>query len=82
MSKFFENLKSDIDNPTIVSTNLAKEVALGHTAGPFTNPPFANLQVLPIAIVPKKHSLLISKNGRIDRFLYRERRLFIAVHNN
>ena len=56
MSKFSKNLKSAIDNPTIVSTNLAKEVALGHTAGPFTNPPFANLQVSPIGIVPKKHS--------------------------
>ena len=28
----------------------------GHTGGPFTNPPFANLQVSPIGIVPKKHS--------------------------
>ena len=55
-SKFSKNLKSAIDNPTIVSNNLAKEVALGHTAGPFTNPPFANLQVSPIGIVPKKHS--------------------------
>ena len=52
----FSNLKSAIDNPTIVSNNLAKEVAYGHTAGPFTNPPFANLQVSPIGIVPKKHS--------------------------
>ena len=52
MSKFSKNLKSAIDNPTIVSTNLAKEVALDHTAGPFTNPPFANLQVSPIGIVP------------------------------
>ena len=56
MSRFSKNLKSAIDNPNIVSTNLAKEVALGHTAGPFTNPPFANLQVSPIGIVPKKHS--------------------------
>jgi hypothetical protein len=56
MSKFSKNLKSAIDNPTIVSTNLAKEVALGHTAGPFTNPPFTNLQVSPIGIVPRKHS--------------------------
>ena len=32
-SKFSKNLKSAIDNPTIVSNNLAKEVALGHTAG-------------------------------------------------
>ena len=56
MSKFSKNLKSAVDNPTIVSSNLAKEVALGHTAGPFTNPPFVNLQVSPIGIVPKKHS--------------------------
>ncbi len=53
MSKFSKNLKSAVDNPTIVSSNLAKEVALGHTAGPFTNPPFVNLQVSPIGIVPK-----------------------------
>ena len=52
-SKFSKNLKSAIDNPTIVLNNLAKEVALGHTAGPFTNPLFANLQVSPIGIVPK-----------------------------
>ncbi len=56
MSKFLKNLKSAVDNPTVVLSNLAKEVALGHTAGPFTNLPFVNLQVSPIGIVPKKHS--------------------------
>ena len=56
MSKFSKNLKSAVDNPTIVLSNLAKEVARGHTAGPFTNPPFINLQVSPIGIVPIKHS--------------------------
>ena len=45
MSRFSKNLKSAIDNQNIVSTNLAKEVSLGHTAGPFTNPPFANLLI-------------------------------------
>jgi hypothetical protein len=55
MSKFSKNLKSAIANPTIVSTNLAKEVALDHN-GPFINTPFANLQVSPIGIVPKKHA--------------------------
>ena len=49
-SKFSKNLKSAIDNRTIVSNNLAKEVALGQTAGPFTNPPFANLQVLVLSL--------------------------------
>ncbi|CAB4018174.1 Hypothetical predicted protein [Paramuricea clavata] len=56
MSKFSKNLKFGIDNPTVVSTNLAKEVALDHTAVPLTNTPFANLQVSPIGILPKKYS--------------------------
>ena len=55
ITKVSKNLKSAIENPAIVSSNLEKEVALGHTAGPFTSPPFANLQVSPIGIVPKKH---------------------------
>lgn len=54
--KVSKNLKSAVENPTVVSTNLEREVVLGHTAGPFTSPPFANLQVSPIGIVPKKHS--------------------------
>ena len=56
MFKFSKKLKSVIDNLDIVSNNLAKEVTFGHAAGPFTNPPFAKLQVLPIGIIPKKHS--------------------------
>ena len=35
---------------------LLKEVQMGHTAGPFTSPPFPNLQVYPIGVVLKKHS--------------------------
>lgn len=56
VSKISKNLKTAVENPTIVSDNLAKEVALGRTAGPFTSPPFENFQVSPIGIVPKKHS--------------------------
>ena len=40
----------------VVSANLAKEVLLGHTAGPFDTPPFPNFQVSPIGLVPKKNS--------------------------
>ena len=83
-------VKFAIDNPTIVSNNLAKEVALGHTAGPFTNPPFANLQVSPIGIVPKKHSdkfrtifhLSFPKTGEsINSFIEKDD-FFIAVYKN
>ena len=35
---------------------MLKEVTLGHTAGPFHIPPFSNLQVYPIGVIPKKHS--------------------------
>ena len=45
-----------MDNPSIISKNLLKEVQLGHTAGPFISPPFLNFQVYPVEVVPKKHS--------------------------
>ena len=40
-------------NPHIISTNLLKELRLGHTADPFVSPPFPNFQVYPIGVVPK-----------------------------
>ena len=36
---------------------MLKEVTLGHTVGPFRIPPFPNLQVYPIGVIPKKHSV-------------------------
>ena len=56
VSKEYPNLISARRNPHIVSTNLLKELQLGHTAGPFVSPPFPNFQVYPIGVVPKKHS--------------------------
>ena len=50
------NLISARNNPSIISNNILKEVKLGHTAGPFTSPPFPNMQVYPIGVIPKKHS--------------------------
>ena len=58
-SKEYPNLisaRQNIYRKHIVSTNLLKELQLGHTAGPFVSPPFPNFQVYPIGVVPKKHS--------------------------
>lgn len=54
--RFSRNLPTAFEHPEIVSSNLATEVALGRTAGPFVSPPFQNFQVSPIGLVPKKHS--------------------------
>ncbi len=43
-------------NPGKVSNNIANEVSLGRTAGPFDQPPLPNFQVSPLGIIPKKHS--------------------------
>ena len=54
-SKESRNLPSANRNLDTIHSNLAKEVELGRTAGPFdTPPPFPNLQVSPIGLVPKK----------------------------
>ena len=55
-ARFSKNLPTAFENPDIISANLAKEVSLGRTAGPFDTPPFSNLQVSPIGLVPKKNS--------------------------
>ena len=54
--RFAINLPAALANPSIVSTNLEKEISLGRVAGPFDSPPFSNFQVSPIGIVPKKNS--------------------------
>jgi hypothetical protein len=54
--RFANNLPAALANPSVVSTNLEKEISLGRVDGPFDSPPFCNLQVSPIGIVPKKNS--------------------------
>ncbi len=56
MPCFSHNLKSADEHPDVVTKNLLKEVCLCRTAGPFLSPPFQNLQIYPIGVVPKKHS--------------------------
>jgi hypothetical protein len=56
IARFSKNLPTALAQPDIVSENLTKEVAFGRVGGPFPTPPFPNLQVSPIGLVPKKHS--------------------------
>ena len=56
------NLRSARDNPDAVSAAIAKEVARGHTHGPFSSPPFSQFHASPIGIVDKKdgsHRLIL-----------------------
>jgi hypothetical protein len=48
------NLKSAQINPGVLISKIACEVAAGRVAGPFIDPPFLNLQVSPLGLVPKK----------------------------
>ena len=49
-----KNLLSAHKNHEVVNEKLQKEVALGRIMGPFSTPPFQNLQCSPIGLVPKK----------------------------
>lgn len=51
---FSDNLRSAREQPQVLRDKLAKEVELGRIAGPFPAPPFENLRVSPLGVVPKK----------------------------
>ena len=48
------NLKSCLESPDIVASKLTKEINASRIKGPFAQPPFPNLKVSPIGVVPKK----------------------------
>ncbi|XP_077111884.1 uncharacterized protein LOC143767433 [Ranitomeya variabilis] len=50
------NLQSAKDLPDVLAAKLDKEIRLGRFRGPFNFPPFPNLRVSPLGIVPKKES--------------------------
>ena len=50
------NLPSARQHPHVIEDNLLEEIQLGWLAGPFESPPFVNLQVHPLGLVPKKNS--------------------------
>ena len=56
VSRFSRNLPSAVSQPSIVTENLSREVALGRVAGPFPSPPLPNFRVPPIGLVPKNHT--------------------------
>ncbi|XP_069131881.1 uncharacterized protein [Argopecten irradians] len=49
-----DNLKSALDHPLILRQKIDKEIQLGRVQSPFSTPPFPNLQVSPLGLVPKK----------------------------
>ena len=74
-----KNLPSATDNPEQVTAAIIKELERGHTAGPFTHPPFENFRCSPLGAVPKKdgtHHLIIdlsSPSGlSINEFISKE----------
>lgn len=48
------NLKSANNNLAVLQQKISHEVSTGRIAGPFTSPPFDNLQISPLGLVPKK----------------------------
>ena len=73
------NLASARDNPEQITAATIKELERGHTAGPFTHPPFENFRCSPLGAVPKNdgaHWLIIdlsSPNGlSINDFIFKE----------
>ena len=48
------NLLSAIQNPTVVSAKLSKELDAHRLAGPFSSPPFPVFRISPLGLVPKK----------------------------
>ncbi len=50
------NHKSCRDNPDFLHDHLQKETKAGRIVGPFSTPPFRNLQCSPLALIPKKDS--------------------------
>ncbi|XP_053159366.1 uncharacterized protein LOC128347977 isoform X1 [Hemicordylus capensis] len=49
-----DNLKSVRGMELVVARKIGKEVAAGRVTGPFDHPPFDNLRVSPLGVVPKK----------------------------
>lgn len=51
---FAQNLQSAFQHPDIVDLKLRKEISEGRIQGPFAEPPFDNLKVSPLGVIPKK----------------------------
>jgi len=49
-----KNLISALQHPEVVDSKLIKERQSGRIHGPFRSPPFSNLRVSPLGVIPKK----------------------------
>ena len=75
--QFSSNLQSALQNPEIVDRKLAKEICEGRIRGPFVQPPFYNLKVSPLGVIPKKqpgeyrmiHHLSFPSGGSVNDFI-------------
>ena len=71
------NLKSCVDDPATVHKKLHQELQAHRVRGPFCRPPFPNLKVSPIGLVPKKtpgefrliHHLSYAKGTSVNDFI-------------
>ena len=52
--RIHENLISVKQNMKTLTDKITKEVLEGRVAGPFQSPPFTNIQISPLGLVPKK----------------------------
>ena len=50
------NLSSAFNHPDVITSYVNNECLSGHTAGPYSSPPFSPFNVNPLGVVPKKHS--------------------------
>ena len=51
-----KNLKSALDQPSVVREKIQAEIEAGRKAGPFLFRPVPNLRISPIGLVPKEES--------------------------
>ena len=76
----YQNHKSVSDNPSAVRDKLVAERGFGRIAGPFLSPPFHNLILSPLAIVPKRdpgefrllHDLSFHKHNSVNSHIPRD----------
>lgn len=51
-----KNLKSACENLNVVKEKIQVEIEAGRVAGPFRDPPFPNMHISPLGLIPKKTS--------------------------
>lgn len=51
---FHKNVLSDTSNMDTLKEKIAKEILSGRVTGTFESPPFQNLHISPLGLVPKK----------------------------